>query len=68
MPLAFLLYGELREIARGIIGENAALQSSDVVLLYESRTLADLSFAGFLALVVGRIAGVNNGFHRVNFI
>ena len=68
MPLAFLLYGELREIACGIIGENAALQSGDVVLLHESCALADLSFAGFLALVVGRIAGVNNGFHRVNFI
>ena len=46
------------------------LQYGDVVLLRESCTLADLSFDGFLALVVGRIAGVNNGFHiyHLNYI
>ena len=43
-------------------------QNGDVVLLRESRTLADLSFDGFLALVVGRIAGVDNGFHRIESI
>lgn len=48
--------------------DHVVLQNGDVVLLRESRTLADLSFDGFLALVVGRIAGINNGFHSVNSI
>ena len=53
---------------RGISTVDVVLQNGDVVLLRESRTLADLSFDGFLALVVGRIAGINNGFHRINSI
>lgn len=43
---------------------DVVLQNSDIVLLRESRTLADLSFDGFLALVVGRIAGVDDCFHN----
>ena len=53
---------------RGISAVDVVLQNGDVVLLRESRTLADLSFDGFLALVVGRIAGINNGFHSINSI
>ena len=53
---------------RGISAVDVVLQNRDVVLLRESRTLADLSFDGFLALVVGRIAGINNGFHSINSI
>ena len=54
--------------SRGISAVDVVLQNGDVVLLRESRTLADLSFDGFLALVVGRIAGINNGFHSINSI
>ena len=41
---------------------------TDVVLLRESRTLTDLSFDGFLALVIGRIAGIDNGFHQYRLL
>ena len=53
---------------RGIGAVDVVLQNGDVVLLRESRTLADLSFDGFLTLVVGRIAGINNGFHQYRLL
>ena len=53
---------------RGISAVDVVLQNRDVVLLRESHTLADLSFDGFLALVVGRIAGVDNGFHQYRLL
>lgn len=47
----------------GISAVDVVLQNGDVVLLRESRTLADLSFDGFLTLVVRRIAGIDDSFH-----
>ena len=49
--------------SRGISAVDVVLQNGDVVLLRESRTLTDLSFDGFLALVIGRIAGIDDSFH-----
>ena len=53
---------------RGIGAVDVVLQNGDVVLLRESRTLADLSFDGFLALVVGRIAGIDDSFHQYRLL
>ena len=53
---------------RGISAVDVVLQNRDVVLLRESRTLADLSFDGLLTLVVGRIAGIDNGFHQYRLL
>lgn len=47
---------------RGIGAVDVVLQNGDVVLLRESRTLADLSFDGFLALVIGRISCIDDSF------
>ena len=52
----------------GIGAVDIMFQNGEVVLLRESCTLADLSFDGFLTLVVGRIAGIDNGFHQYRLL